>query len=116
MAFPQSDVALLLAACHRRCCICHRYCGVKIETDHMLPLSEGGNDSIDNAIAVCFECHAEIHTYNDSHPRGRTYRPEELRIHRDQWITLCRERPDAGSVAAAAPRRRHSQENGPERV
>ena len=28
--FPQKDVDNLLTACHRRCCICHRFCGVKI--------------------------------------------------------------------------------------
>ena len=41
-------------------------CGVKIETNHMHPHAEGGTDEIADAIAVCFECHAEIH-YND-HP------------------------------------------------
>jgi len=69
--FPQKDVDELLAACHRRCCICHRFCGVKIETDHMTPRDEVGPSTIDNAIAVCFECPAEIHSYNDRHPRGQ---------------------------------------------
>ncbi len=48
--------------------ICHRYCGVKIELDHIKPRADGGEDDIDNAIAVCFECHAEIYLYNDRHP------------------------------------------------
>lgn len=92
--FPQKDVDELLTACHRRCCICHRFCGTKIETDHMLPRDEGGQSSIDNAIAVCFECYAEIHSYNDRHPRGRKFRPEELRRHKEQWLETCRTRPD----------------------
>jgi hypothetical protein len=92
--FPQKDVDELLTACHRRCCICHRFCGVKIETDHMVPRDEGGQSTIDNAIAVCFECHAEIHSYNDRHPRGRKFRPEELRRHKEQWLDTCRTRPD----------------------
>jgi len=54
--FPQKDVDELLTACNRRCRICHRFCGVKIETDHMLPRDEGGQSTIDNAIAGCFEC------------------------------------------------------------
>ncbi len=91
--FKQAEVDDLLVACHRRCCICHRFCGVKIEMDHMLPQAEGGDDNISNAIAVCFECHAEIHSYNDSHPRGRKFRPEELHKHKDQWLAICRERP-----------------------
>lgn len=91
--FNQSDVDQLLADCHRRCCVCHRFCGVKIETDHMVPGAAGGSDEISNAIAVCFECHAEIHSYNDRHPRGRKFQPEELRKHKERWLAICRERP-----------------------
>jgi HNH endonuclease len=89
MAFPEKEVAELLAKCHRRCCICHRYCGVKMELDHMVPKAEGGPDTIDNAIPVCFECHAEIHAYNDKHPRGRKFKAEELRMHKEEWLKLC---------------------------
>lgn len=89
--FPRQAVDELLKACHRRCCVCHRFCGVKIETDHIVP---GGPDTIDNAIPVCFECHAEIHSYNDKHPRGRKFRPEELRGHKEQWLEICTRRPE----------------------
>jgi hypothetical protein len=89
MAFPEADVAKLLAACHRRCCVCHRFCGVKMELDHIQPKAEGGPDTIDNAIPVCFDCHAEIHAYNDQHPRGRKFKPEELKLHKQQWLELC---------------------------
>ena len=65
-----------------------------METDHIRQPGEGGTDSIDNAIPVCFECHAEIHTYNDNHPRGRKFRPEELLAHKEQWLKICSERPD----------------------
>lgn len=92
--FPRDKVNELLKACHRRCCICHRFCGVKIEIDHILPAADGGSDTIENAIAVCLECHAEIHSYNDRHPRGRKFRPEELRGHREQWLDICRSRPE----------------------
>src|SRR2546425_8278060 len=102
MAFPEKDATALLAACHRRCCICHRYCGVKMELDHIIPKAEGGPDTIDNAIPVCFECHAEIHAYNDRHPRGRKYRSEELRQHKKQWLALCK---SSVSVLASIPPR-----------
>jgi len=103
MAFSRDDVSRLLARCHRRCCVCHRFCGVKIETDHMEPTEQGGTDDIDNAIPVCFECHAEIHSYNDKHPRGRKFLPEELREHKKQWLKICDERPDIlVSVSRAA--------------
>jgi hypothetical protein len=94
MAFPRNDVDKLLVAVHRRCCICHRFCGVKMETDHIIPGGEDGVDAIENAIPVCFECHAEIHSYNDKHPRGRKFQPEELREHKEQWLRVCRDRPD----------------------
>ena len=89
MGFNRGEVDLLLTKCHRRCCICHRFCGVKIETDHMTPKGQGGSDNIDNAIALCFECHAEVHLYNDKHPRGRKYLGNELKMHKEQWLRLC---------------------------
>jgi hypothetical protein len=95
MAFPRDEVSALLVRCHRRCCICHRFCGVKIETDHITPLDEDGDDSIENAIPVCFECHAEIHSYNDRHPRGRKFQPEEMKLHKEQWLKICDEHPEA---------------------
>lgn len=98
--FPAKDVENLLAQCHRRCCICHRFCGVKIELDHIIPRANGGADTIDNAIPVCFECHAEIHSYNDNHPRGRKFRPDELRKHKEQWLDICYNRPDIFRNAA----------------
>ncbi len=94
MPFKRAEAAKLLAACHRRCCICHRFCGVKMELDHIEPRSEEGPDSIENAIPVCFECHAEIHSYNPKHPRGRRFRPEELRNHKKQWLSVCQDRPE----------------------
>jgi hypothetical protein len=72
-----------------------------METDHILPQADGGTDDIDNAIPVCFECHAEIHSYNDKHPRGRKFRAEELRAHKEQWLAICTEHPEA---PVAAPR------------
>src|SRR5258708_29629332 len=95
MPFSRDAVSILLSQCHRRCCICHRFCGVKIETDHIIPIESDGSDDIGNAIPVCFECHAEIHSYNDKHPRGRKFLPEELRYHKEQWLKICKEHPEA---------------------
>jgi hypothetical protein len=95
MPFNPKEASELLVACHRRCCICHRYCGVKIELDHICPRADEGGDEVDNAIPVCFECHAEIHLYNDRHPRSRKFRPDELKAHKEQWLRICREFPNA---------------------
>ena len=93
MGFKRDEVSDLLVAVHRRCSICHRFCGTKIETDHIVPEADGGTDNIDNAIPVCFECHAEIHSYNDRHPRGRKFTPDELRGHKTQWMQVCAQTP-----------------------
>ncbi len=84
--FGESKINELLAQCHRRCCICHRFCGVKMEVHH---IDDSTNNDISNAIPLCFECHAEVALYNPKHPKGRKYKPHELRLHRDQWIKLC---------------------------
>lgn len=64
-----------------------------METDHIIPKSQGGTDDIDNAIPLCFECHAEVHLYNYDHPRGRTFRPIELKKYRQQWLEICKNHP-----------------------
>jgi hypothetical protein len=94
MAFKKDEVAALLVACHRRRCICHRFCGTKIETHH-IEQSDPPNDAIDNAILVCFECHAEIASYNPDHPRGRKFTPDELCKHKEQWLQICSAHPEA---------------------
>jgi hypothetical protein len=94
--FDQGEVEKLLVACHRRCCLCHSYCGVKIETHHIDP--ERGRE-IENAIPLCFNCHSEVRAYDPSHPRGRKFTPEELRRHRAQWLDICKNHP-AQLVAA----------------
>ncbi len=92
--FDRVKVANLLAKCHRRCCICHRFCGFKMETDHIKPISKDGKDDINNALPVCFECHAEIHCYNTAHPRGRKFTEQELIQHKKQWLNICEKNPE----------------------
>lgn len=65
-----------------------------MKTDHIKPKSEKGSDNIDNAISLCFECHSEVHMYNDKHPRGRKYHSEELLLHKKQWLEICKKNPD----------------------
>src|SRR5580704_6958047 len=91
--FDQVEVEGLLVACHRRCCVCHRWCGTKMEIDHIEQRADGGSDEITNGIALCFDCHAEVHAYNPRHPRGRKFTPTELRAHREQWLRLCDAHP-----------------------
>lgn len=90
MGFDRDRVSALLAKCHRRCCICHQFCGVKMETHHIIP----GDDKIENAIPVCLECHAEIGSYNVNHRIGRKFTTKELKQHKNQWLKICQDHPE----------------------
>lgn len=69
MVFSNTVVERLLVACHRRCCICHKFCGNKIEIHHIIPQAQDGPDTRENGIPLCFDCHAEVEAYNIQHPR-----------------------------------------------
>ena len=44
MSFPESVEVAALAACERCCCICHKFCGTKIELHHIKQKADGGED------------------------------------------------------------------------
>lgn len=93
MAFSKETVEKLLVACHRHCCICHKVTGIKMEIHHIKPCSEDGEDSEENGIPLCFDCHAEVLAYNPQHPKGRRFTAAELRKHKEQWFAICRSAP-----------------------
>lgn len=68
----------------RRCCLCGAYKGNKLEVHHIVPTEQGGADDPENGIPLCFDCHAEVGSYNKKHPRGTQFRPSELKRHRDR--------------------------------
>ena len=84
MSFDLSIRTRVLLWCDRHCCLCKKLCGVNIEVAHIAPEAGNESDNIDNAIPLCFECHSEIGRYNDSHPKGNKYKPEELKARREQ--------------------------------
>jgi len=85
MGFPPDIAEKALLDCGRCCCICHKFCGFKIELHHIIQSSEGGEDSYENCLPLCLDCHAEVKAYNPKHPKGRKYTASELRKHRDRW-------------------------------
>jgi HNH endonuclease len=94
MPFSPDVKIRALVACGRCCCICHKFCGIKIECHHIVQEANGGPNTIENCIPLCFDCHADMLSYDDNHPKGTKYRPEELRFHRDSWFTkVCTARP-----------------------
>lgn len=85
MSFPESVAAEALVLCGRSCCICHKFCGTKIELHHIKPKACGGDDTLDNCIPVCFDCHADMGKADPKHPKGKRYSEKELKLHRDSW-------------------------------
>ena len=85
MSFSEDVKMRAMVACGRRCCICHKFCGNNMEVHHIVARSEGGTDAYDNAIPLCFDCHAEVRQYDSKHPKGIKFTAKELRLHRDNW-------------------------------
>lgn len=79
----------VLVKSHRRCCVCHDFAGVAANVHHIIQEANGGPNSIENAICLCYDCHAQAGHYNPQHPLGIKYSPEELRKQRDQWWKRC---------------------------
>jgi len=60
MGFPKDIAEKSLIACARYCCICHKFCSFKIELHHIVQKAKGGDDTFDNCIPLCLDCHAAI--------------------------------------------------------
>ncbi|MBE2206069.1 MAG: HNH endonuclease [Saprospiraceae bacterium] len=97
MSWPKEIRDDILVRCGRHCCICHKFCGLKIELHHIKHKSEGGEDSADNCIALCFDCHADQRSYDHTHPKGLKYSREELIRHRDKWYKLVNQNLGTGT-------------------
>ena len=74
-----------LIKCRRHCCYCKKHKGINIEVHHITPKSKGGKDTFDNAIPLCFDCHAMIGSYNPKHPKGNKISESELKSIRDEF-------------------------------
>jgi hypothetical protein len=60
-----------------------------MECHHIVQVKDGGDDSYDNCIPLCLNCHADVKAYNPDHPKGTSYSAFELKKHRDQWYNFC---------------------------
>ena len=85
MSFSKELKTKAMVACGRFCVICHKYCGNNMEVHHIVAESDGGSNDFDNAIPLCFDCHAEVRQYDPTHPKGIRFTKEELVQHRDNW-------------------------------
>lgn len=86
------DVKLeVLTKSGRHCCLCLRYKGVKVEVHHIDPESVSHDNTFDNAITLCLDCHADVGHYNVRHPKGNKISSAELRRHRNRLWKLVEE-------------------------
>lgn len=90
MGFSKNIKQDIFVKSARHCCVCHRRTGFNIEVHHIVPQNQGGEDTIDNAIALCFDCHADAGHYFAGHPKGAKLSQEELRKHRDAWFEIVK--------------------------
>ena len=95
MSFLQEVKIKAMVACGRRCAICHKFCGNNMEVHHIKQEADGGSNDFENAIPLCFDCHAEVGQYNPRHPKGIKFTEAELRLHRDNWYNKFEEFPVA---------------------
>jgi len=73
-----------LQCCDRHCCLCDKQCSTNIEIHHIVPIEQEKDNSFDNAIPLCLNCHSKVQSYNNEHPIGNKYRYEELKNRRNQ--------------------------------
>lgn len=88
MGFPSSVADEVLVRCGRHCCLCGIFAGQKMELHHIKQVAEGGDNSAENCIPLCLNCHAEVKSYNKKHPKGRKYTEKELKGHRDKCYAM----------------------------
>lgn len=91
MPFSPAVRNQVLVASARHCAVCHRYKNVGVEVHHIQPEGEVGPNTYDNAICLCFDCHAAAGHYNDAHPKGTKYSRSELKLAREKLYHLVRE-------------------------
>src|SRR5680860_1676468 len=88
MGFTAKIKEDILVASARHCCVCHRYKGVKIEIHHIIPKEQGGEDTFENSIALCFDCHSDAGHYFAQHPKGTKFSIKELKKHKESWFSI----------------------------
>lgn len=90
MGFSHTVQDEALVASGRCCCICHKFCGTKINLHHIVQIADGGDDSFENCIPLCLDCHEDMGKADPRHSTGKHYSSSELRIHRDNWFACVK--------------------------
>lgn len=96
MPFDSNTKARMFIKCARICCLCFKQCGVNIEAAHIVAEADGGSNTDDNGIPLCFDCHQETGGYTARHPKGNKFSHAELKARRDKVYELI----DNGTMQA----------------
>lgn len=91
MSFPPKIKDEIFVKSARHCCVCHKPKGLNIEVHHITPKMQGGKDTFENAIALCFDCHADAGHYFAGHPKGSKLSSKELIKHKEEWFKIVQE-------------------------
>jgi 5-methylcytosine-specific restriction protein A len=73
--FSKAQVTIILRRDHRRCYLCG---AEATETDHVVPVAEGGPNDLSNGRAICSACHT-VKSRAESE-RGYERRMKKLRL------------------------------------
>lgn len=111
MAFSEEIKTKAMVACGRHCCICHKFCGNNMEVHHIRARADGGQDVYENAIPLCFDCHAIVRQYDPRHPKGIKFTEKELIMHRDRWYGHIQQ-----SLSAVEKSPKQSEESNNENI
>lgn|SRR5208283_3494798 len=85
MPFSPAIKERALLACKRRCCLCSEHVHTLIECHHIVQEAHGGDNSFDNCIPLCLNCHGRVASYNPRHPIGNQYSEQELKQRRNNF-------------------------------
>lgn len=88
MPFNANTKARMFIKSARICCLCYKPCGTNIEVAHIIAEADGGLNTDDNGIPLCFDCHQEIGGYDIRHPKGNKFTDIELKTRRDKVYEL----------------------------
>ena len=83
MPFSRKIKDEVLKRAHYHCCVCQKP-SISIDVHHIIPQSDGGPDTTENAAPLCPTCHSDF----GGNPEKRT----AIIKRRDAWYELCEQR------------------------
>lgn len=57
----------------------------RLEHHHVIPLSLGGEDSVENVASLCLRCHEDRHVKRTLHIKGNANRPLQFEQNGRKW-------------------------------